>query len=149
MITYNLAKAEEVEAITHLLEQNNLPVSDVRESAIEFIVAKNNSKIIGCVGLEKQGDHGLLRSFAVDSEYRNLGVGRELYSRILKHALAFKIKTMHLLTDTAKEYFSKVGFVATNRENAPFEITETVEFSHICPVSSTYMVLEDIANYVQ
>ena len=149
MITYNLANAEEIEAITLLLEQNNLPVSDIRESAIDFIVAKNNSKLIGCVGLEKKGDHGLLRSFAVESEFRNLGVGTELYQRILKHALQFNIRSIHLLTNTASEYFSKVGFVVTDRINAPNAITETIEFSCLCPVSSQYMVLTDIAKYVK
>ena len=149
MITYNVANTEEVGDIIHLLEQNNLPASDIHESAIEFIVAKNNSKIIGCVGLEKQGDHGLLRSFAVESEFRNMGVGAELYHHILKHALQFNIKTMHLLTDTATEYFSKAGFVVTDRKNAPYEITKTVEFSSLCPVSSKYMVLADITKYVK
>jgi amino-acid N-acetyltransferase len=149
MITYKLANAEEVEAITHLLEQNNLPASDIHESAIDLIVAKNNNKIIGCIGLEKKDDHGLLRSFAVESEFRNLGVGTELYYRILKHALQFNIKTIHLLTNTASEYFSKVGFVVTDKINAPYEITETIEFSSLCPVSSQYMVLTDIAKYVE
>jgi amino-acid N-acetyltransferase len=149
MITYNIANTEEVEGIIHLLEQNNLPVLDIRESAIEFIVAKSNSKLIGCVGLEKQGDQGLLRSFAVESEFRNRSVGTELYHRILKHALQFNIKTMHLLTDTATEYFSKVGFAVTDRKNAPHQITETSEFSSLCPVSSRYMVLADITKYVK
>jgi amino-acid N-acetyltransferase len=149
MITYNTANTGEVEDIIHLLGQNNLLASDIRESAIDFIVAKNNSKIIGCVGLEKSADHGLLRSFAVDSEYRNLGIGTELYHRILKLALEFNIKTIHLLTNTASGYFSKAGFVVNDRKNAPYEITETSEFSSLCPVSSQYMVLEDINKYVK
>ena len=149
MIAYNLANAEEVKAITHVVVQNNLPASDIHESAIDFIVAKNNNKIIGCIGLENKGDHGLLRSYAVESEFRNLGVGTELYQRILKHALQFNIRSIHLLTNTASEYFSKVGFVVTDRINAPNAITETIEFSSLCPVSSKYMVLEDIAKYVK
>jgi len=149
MITYTIANAEDIEAITALLDQNNLPVSDIRENTIDFIVAINNSKIIGCIGLEKKGDHGLLRSFAVESEFRNRSIGIELYHRILKQALLFNIKTMHLLSDTASEYFSKVGFVVAERKNAPYEIAETIEFSSLCPVSSKYMVLEDIAKYVK
>jgi amino-acid N-acetyltransferase len=149
MITYYIANSEEVEDIIHLLEQNNLPVSDIRENAIDFIVAKNYGKIIGCVGLEKKGDHGLLRSLAVEREFRNLGIGTELYNRILKHAFQFQIKSMHLLTDTAGVYFSKAGFVVMDRKEAPHKITETSEFSSLCPVSSQYMVLVDIAKYVK
>lgn len=148
MTTYNLANKVDVEAIACLLEKNKLPFSDIGENVIDFIVGRKDCKIIGCVGMEKYGDHGLLRSFAVDSECRNPGVGKELYYRILKRALQFNIKTMHLLTDSANEYFSKVGFVATDRKNAPLEITKTAEFSRLCTVSSTYMVLEDIAKYV-
>lgn len=148
-IRYNIANADEVEDIIHLLEQNNLPVSDIHESVIDFIVAKNISKIIGCVGLEKLGDHGLLRSFAVEGEFRKRGVGTELYSLILKHAMQLNVKTMHLLTDSASGYFSNVGFVVSYRKNAPYEITRTIEFSSLCPVSSRYMVLADIAKYVK
>jgi len=148
MITYSIAEVKDVEAITRLLKINDLPFLDIQESAIEFIVAKNDSELIGCVGLEKHGTEGLLRSFAVENDFRNKGIGKEMYNRLLGYATQNHIKTLHLLTNTAKDYFSKTGFIIANRSKAPELISKTREFASLCPASSVYMVLEDISAYV-
>jgi amino-acid N-acetyltransferase len=142
MITFTQAPKEETEKISQLLKKNNLPVSDLRESAIVFFVAKKDRTLIGCIGLEKYGKDGLLRSFAVDNEYWNLGIGKEMYNRLLKYSQKNGIKTLHLLTNTAKDYFLKTGFSVTHRDNAPVEISKSREFEGLCPVTSTYMILD-------
>ena len=145
MITYTLADKRDLAAISLLLKINDLPFSDIQESAIDFIVAKDDQQIIGCIGLEKNGSEGLLRSFAVDHNFQNKGFGRELYDRLLAYGVQHDIKTLHLLTTTAKEYFMKVGFRLDSRSNAPEIIQKSKEFSSLCPSSSTYMVLENIS----
>jgi len=147
MITYSIAEVKDVEAITRLLKINDLPFSDIQESAIEFIVAKNDSELIGCIGLEKHGTEGLLRSFAVENDFRNKGIGKEMYNQLLRLAAKENIKTLHLLTNTAKDYFSKAGFRLANRSDAPEEINKSREFAGLCPVYSTYMVLDAISKY--
>ena len=147
MITYSLAEAEDIEAIVRLLKTNDLPFSDIRESEIEFIVAKNDNQVVGCIGLEMHGYEGLLRSFAVDSNFRNKGIGREMYNRLLRFAFLNDINTLHLLTTTAKDYFSKTGFFVASRSKAPESISKSKEFAGLCPASSVYMVLEDISVY--
>lgn len=140
MVTYSKAGNKDLEIITRLLEINNLPYSDINRNIIDFFVAKKDGKIIGCIGLENHGNDGLLRSFAVDKDYRNSGIGNELVNRLLKFATQNKINTMHLLTETAKDYFAKRGFVTTDRINAPSAISASSEFMGLCPVSSIYMV---------
>jgi amino-acid N-acetyltransferase len=147
MISYCNAGIEDMAVVIRLLEINQLPFSDINAGVVTFMVAKKDNTLIGCIGLERHGDHGLLRSFAVVDGFRNQGIGRVLYNGILKYALQFHIKSLHLLTNTAAEYFTKQGFVISDRKNAPYEITETDEFKKLCPASSTYMVLKTIELY--
>lgn len=147
MINYTMAQEKDLEGIIQLLKINDLPFSDIQESQVEFIVAKNGNDIIGCIGLEKYDGEGLLRSFAVLPELQNKGIGRELYIRLLRYACDSSIKTLHLLTDTAKDYFGKIGFNPANRDNAPGKIRNSREFTALCPVSSTYMVLHTASEY--
>lgn len=147
MITYKLAEKKDFDSIENLLKNNKLPYSDIRKIAIDFIVAKKDNEIIGCIGLEKFETESMLRSFAVDDKFKNIGIGKEMYNRILSYAHQNNIKNLHLLTNTAREYFLKVGFVVSDRNKAPQVIKETTEFSELCPASSTYMVLENISEH--
>jgi amino-acid N-acetyltransferase len=147
MITYTLAEMKDLENIERLLNRSNLPFSDIRESTVDFIVAKDDHEIIGCIGLERHHTEGLLRSFAVENNFRNKGIGKELYHRLLHYASQNNIKTVHLLTTTAKDYFLKTGFGIASRTNAPEAIRNTKEFAGLCPSSSVYMTLEEISEY--
>ncbi|HEX3008836.1 MAG TPA: arsenic resistance N-acetyltransferase ArsN2 [Bacteroidales bacterium] len=144
MITYSLAEAKDLEIIIELLQSVHLPFGDVHDSEIEFIVAKNDSEIIGCIGLEKYGRHGLLRSFVVKESFQNKGIGQGLYRQLLAFAGKEKVTTLHLLTTTASSYFSRMGFVEAKRNEAPELIGQTKEFSSLCPASSVYMTLEGL-----
>jgi amino-acid N-acetyltransferase len=144
MITYRKSQKAEIDSIKSLLQVNNLPFSDLTESPIDFIVAEKDNKIIGCIGLEIHGSEGFLRSFSVEKEYQNMGIGKELYRMLLEYACQYQIKNLHLLTNTAKEYFERIGFIAENRDKAPENIRLSKEFTTLCPLSSTYMALTDI-----
>ncbi len=144
MISYTPATETDLEAIYQLLEMNNLPHSDLKESPITFFVARNHSKVLGCIGLEQYGAHGLLRSFAVDPEQQNKGIGKELYKNLLTYAVSNQIRTIHLLTNTAREYFGRIGYRLADRNLAPQQIAASAEFAGLCPASSTYMVLDTI-----
>jgi len=148
MITYAFSSNNYQESIARLLKKNDLPFSDIVESQIDFIVVKNDQQMIGCIGIEKYGTEGLLRSFAVNPAYRKKGYGSELYNRLLKYAVQHEIKILHLLTTTAKEYFIQKGFSVQNRSFAPEIIQNTREFKSLCPSTSFYMVLENISKYI-
>jgi amino-acid N-acetyltransferase len=142
MITYTFADKIDLENIANILKKNDLPFSDLQESPVDFILAKKKLDIYGCIGLEKYGTEGLLRSFVIDPEYRKKGIGKTLYNHMLAYAVQNKIKTLHLLTTTAKDYFLNTGFSVKDRSIAPKIIQDTVEFKSLCPASSTYMALE-------
>ncbi len=149
MINISIAQVGDIEAINALLQENNLPFSDTRESKIDFLIARNSGELVGCIGMETFGADGLLRSFAVKESFRNQALGKELYLHLLKYATDTNVETLHLLTNTAKDYFLRKAFVVADRKSAPGSVQQSREFSSLCPASSTYMVLEKIATYVQ
>ena len=141
-ITYRAADSHDIPQIQQLLRQNQLPYTDLITSKIFLTVAVANGAVIGCIGLEKKGTHGLLRFFAIDERFRNRGIGYALLNRILETALNEKIEKLHLLTTTAESYFRQNGFKKSDRATAPQAIKETEEFSTICPSSVVYMTLD-------
>ncbi len=145
MIQYIISDKKDIKNISLLLSENDLPYSDIIESQVDFLVAKSNQQFVGCIGIEKYGTEGLLRSFAVNTDYRRKGYGKELYDKLIGYSIQNGIKTMHLLTATAKEYFLRKGFKVENKDNAPETIRNCKEFKNLCPSSSVYMVLEDIS----
>ena len=69
----------------------------------------------GVIGLQLLGRNGLLGSLAVDSLYRNQGVGKALYAKLVGYANLRGVTKLYLLTLTAQEYFSKLGFEKVDR----------------------------------
>lgn len=132
-------------AIEQLLVSAGLPVVGVGDALSGFLVAESlESKcIVGVVGLEICCDeYALLRSTAVEPEWRGSGVGRRLVERAIAEAESRGIKAMYLLTTTAERYFPSFGFVKTTREAVPDEVKQSVEFREACPASATVMSLD-------
>ena len=149
-IKYRLFKNHDLDAIKILLQESELPIDDIRENKIGFIVAINDTnELIGCIGLEQHGENGLLRSFAVDAAYRGKGIGHGLFNRLLSISRQNNISNLHLLTTTAEKFFERAGFILSTRNDAPASIKTTVEFSSLCPSSCTYMVMGDIQKTIK
>jgi amino-acid N-acetyltransferase len=144
VLQYRLYEKRDYDRIISLLSNNDLPVSDLRSSIAEFIVTVDKGNLVGCIGIEHYEKDGLLRSLAVDLNYRNKGIGTQLLQRLLAYCRQLDIDNIHLLTTTAEKYFLSKGFVKSNRDEAPKSIIATTEFSSICPSSSTYMTLKQI-----
>jgi amino-acid N-acetyltransferase len=138
-ITFKHAVPGDMPAIIGLLKDAELPYEDVDMDGRYFIVAAEKGKVIGVVGLEASGDHGLLRSLAVEASHRNEGLGKELLGKMILHARRTGVKELYLLTTTADKFFAKQGFEKTDRAAAPAALRETYEFMSICPVSAVCM----------
>ena len=97
----------------------------------------------GVAGLEEcGGEYALLRSTAVDPEWRGTGLGRRLVEHVIAEAESRGTKALYLLTTTAERYFPSFGFVKTKREVVPDEVQQSVEFREACPATATVMELE-------
>ena len=127
--------------VKHLLQKCGLPVSDITPKHLEhFFGFGDNSGLLGVVGLEVFGTVALLRSLAVSSKHRKNGIGRHLVAHAEQYAHAQGVQIIYLLTTTADQFFSKLGYSPAPRSQAPFAIQETAEFSNLCLSSSIFMV---------
>ena len=141
--TLRKATRDDLRAIERLLTGNKLPTVGVAESVTDFTVAEVNGEIVGVAGLELCGsEYALLRSAAVEQQWRSSGVGRKLVERVIGDAGARGLRALYLLTTTAEGYFPKFGFTRTERDTVPPEIRRTAEFTDACPASAAVMTLQ-------
>lgn len=126
------------EKVLDLLKACQLPTEDLTDEKMKnFMVARDqDDRIIGVVGVEMYQESALLRSLAVHPAYREKGVGSGLTRKIESFATHSGIKTLYLLTMTAADFFSKIGYEVTQRDRVPKSIEKTEEFKNVCPVSA-------------
>ena len=126
--------------IRELLEDNGLPTDDYEDHIESFIVVEGGGKVIGIGGLEKCGAAtGLVRSIVVVPGHRGKGLANEIYMMIEDKARNLGIKALYLLTESATEYFMKLGFEVVKRIEVPESVKETRQFRDLCPVSAVVM----------
>jgi amino-acid N-acetyltransferase len=141
-VQFRFASSGDLPAIRALLSLYNLPDTDFHHYVNNFIVAIEKEVLIGCIGLEVYQQHGLLRSLAVRRESTGRGIGSQLIERLVSLAHQHGIQKLHLLTTSAENYFVTIGFNKEDRKKAPPEISQTQEFSTLCPASAIYMVCD-------
>lgn len=140
------AERDDLPAIERLLVSAGLPTAGVAEimraHPADFFVAETNlapNRIVAVAGLEVCCHTAVLRSVAVDPEWRSRGLGRELVRHIVCDAESRGIHALYLLTLTAEEYFPRLGFERIDRSSVPSEIADTVEFKSACPATAVAM----------
>jgi amino-acid N-acetyltransferase len=129
-ITIAPANATDRQSVVALLQSQNLPTQDLPARLENFILAKENGKVIGTIGLEIFGKYALLRSMAVDSSQQGNGLGKTLYKSALELAHQKKVQEVFLITTTAAPFFKKLGFTQTKRTDVPSPIAATAQFHH-------------------
>lgn len=129
----------DLEEVKKLLLENDLPIDDIEESAVQFLVAKEGNTIVAIIGLEQYTTTGLLRSLAVRDSYKNKRIGRNLVEYLFEYCKNNAIRKLYLLTTTAEKYFEKFDFNKVQREITPTVIRKTKEFSDICPATAVVM----------
>lgn len=139
-LAIRVARAADLAAATSLLREAGLPVEDFSEDLIgNFLVASTGPSVVGCIGLEPLSNVGLLRSLAVDPDFRDGGVGRMLVGALEAHASRRGINELWLLTIDADGFFSRLGYRVQERDKAPAAIRRTAEFSLLCPDDAILM----------
>lgn len=132
-VEFRFSTPADDEAIRALLASAGLPSEDVRTGDQDYLVAISRGRIVGSVGLEKHGEVGLLRSFAVVPELRGRGLGQRLHDRILEHCALRGVETAYVLTTTAERFCLERGFERVERGSVPEALRATAQFRALCP----------------
>lgn len=127
------ASGDDRAEIARLLDACSLPSSDIDPHLGRFFVARDEGRIVGCIGLQVEGGDGLLRSLAVVPERRGNGIARRLYAKLLGQARGLGVTQLYLLTTGAEPFFEMLGFRALAREDVPQSIRATDQFRALCP----------------
>jgi len=141
-----ISKAEPaaLEGILALLDVVNLPRDGVAEHLDGFRVARDGMGwLVGCVGMERHDNLGLLRSAAVTPELQRSGLGTRLTEAILQDAARQGLSEVLLLTTTARDFFEKkFGFALTGRDAYDERLAQSPEWRLPCCSSAVLMKID-------
>ena len=96
---------------------------------------------MGSAALEVYGGAALLRSVAVEPAHRGCGLGIALTRAALDLAREQGVREVYLLTETAADFFARLGFSRIPRAQAEPAVGRSLEFTTVCPASAVCMVL--------
>jgi amino-acid N-acetyltransferase len=142
-VTPRIFRAPSEAAVRRLLGAARLPADDLTAAHFaHFFGCGTADAPRGVVGLELHGTDALLRSLAVEPAIQGRGCGTALVARAEQHARRQGVRRLYLLTTGAADFFARLGYKRTERQEAPGAIRLTGEFSMLCPASSVLMMKE-------
>ena len=140
-MNYSFATEGNGPEIKRLLTDSDLHHEDIITSQLKhFVLGWDGPKLVAVIGLEIKNHSALLRSLAVDADFRNCGIATRLVGEIEDYAKSVEVDTLYLLTLTAEIFFEKCGYRKIARDSVPAGIQETTEFQNLCPASAVCMV---------
>jgi N-acetylglutamate synthase-like GNAT family acetyltransferase len=139
-IKYSRAIPGDEAAIKTLLAACELPYLDITPFLSNFVLARSDGAIVGVIGLEVYGRAALVRSMAVIPDFRRKGIAGALNKRILALGQLLGVQEVYLLTLTAADYASGLGFQKISRDDVPESIQATGEFKSLCPQTAVCML---------
>jgi N-acetylglutamate synthase-like GNAT family acetyltransferase len=142
-MTIEKASPPSLGEIIEILSAVDLPHKGVELYLNDFLIARSRAgEMLGCVGLERHGELGLLRSAAVLPGYQGRGIGDRLIRRILEHAAGEGVTEVALLTTTAKQYFeTRFGFREASRADYQSRLADSPEWNLPRCSSASFMSL--------
>ena len=78
----------------------------------------------------------LLRSLLVIADRRGDGLGRDMLAALEARAWELGAALLHLLTNTAAQFFAAKGHAAADRATAPASTASSRESTALCPASA-------------
>ena len=136
MTSIERSKPADRAAIEALLVASDLPLDGLELALATAVVARDGDTVVGVAAVEPYGTVGLLRSVAVTETLRGTGLGRGLVTAAEDVAAESGIETLFLLTETAAEWFPRLGYEASDRAGVPAALASSPEFTDACPDSA-------------
>lgn len=137
-----ISSTDEFRVFQEQLQASDLPWRDLRFDRDLLVGYYEGDSLVGTGCLEIYGTEALLRSLSVRLGIRGKSIGTGITQFLLQHARNKNIRSVYLLTETARDFFLKKGFLEINRSNVPESIKSSSEFSNVCPASAIVMKLD-------
>ncbi|MEI7744381.1 MAG: GNAT family N-acetyltransferase [Chloroflexota bacterium] len=140
-LTVERAGSADVADAEALLAAAGLPLEGAAEALIDLgVVARSaDGGVAGAAAVERFGEAGLLRSVVVAPQARGVGLGERLVRAAEDAARAAGISALYLVTESAIEWFPRLGYEPLPREEAVPAVGGSIEFTMACSVSGVVM----------
>jgi len=99
--------------IENLSFQFPKPESVFKEDEHKYLLAKDDDRVIGYIGIEKILDEEHIINMAVHPDYRGKGIGKRLMQHVLNDEEVFFLE-VRASNETAKKIYEKYGFKVIN-----------------------------------
>jgi amino-acid N-acetyltransferase len=119
-------------AVETLLATAGLPLEGAAEALDLGVVAREGDRILAAAAVERFGEAGLLRSVVVAEDRRGTGLGRSIVAAAEQAARGAGIRDLYLLTETAPDWFPRLGYLVVDRADAAAAVGESIEFTTLC-----------------
>ncbi|NUT84787.1 GNAT family N-acetyltransferase [Pseudomonas corrugata] len=129
----------ELEPLREALLLAGLPADDLSLPGRRFFRFRQQDSDVAFGGIEGTGGDRLLRSLVVLEGRRGQGTGAAVLAALEAFAKNEGVERVHLLTESATDFFSAHGYQVQERSLAPAAISSTVQFKSLCPASATYL----------
>jgi amino-acid N-acetyltransferase len=96
------------------------------------VVAREGLDVVAAAAVERYRDAGLLRSVVVAPERRGTGLGRDVVAAAEALAAADGVRDLYLVTETAIDWFPRLGYEVVEREVASAAVGESIELTTVC-----------------
>jgi amino-acid N-acetyltransferase len=133
------ATASDTPAVEAMLAAAGLPLEGAAGALATGVVARDGAAVVGAAAVEWYGDAGLLRSVVVAEPLRGTGIGRALVAAAEDLARGLGIRDLYLLTETAAEWFPRLGYAVVGREEARAATGDSIEFTLVCATTGVPM----------
>ena len=134
-----VADPADFDTVCDLLVACCLPTEGLADHMATCLVVRQKGVIAGSVALELYGQSALLRSLAVRADQRGSGLGKALTTAALTLAADHAVANVYLLTETAPQFFSRLGFSTVSRTDVPELVRHSLEFTTACPDTAQAM----------
>jgi UDP-N-acetylmuramate: L-alanyl-gamma-D-glutamyl-meso-diaminopimelate ligase len=124
------ARREDMPRVREILEKLAMKHKDLGdERSGDVLVVTAEGRVVGAVAVELYDDAAVLRSLAVDADWRGHGFGWLLADHAVMRAREKGARRLYLLTETASDFFAeKFGFRAIDRATVDAAVTASLHF---------------------
>lgn len=137
---FNQLTSADLGELRELIETNGLDATDLEECDLNlFVGIKKGNNLVAAGSIEVFKGSGLLRSIATLPDYRRRGLALKIVKKLELLASESGIGDLYLLTETASNFFAKLGYQRTDRSDASDAISSSAQFSRLCPNSAILM----------
>ena len=131
---FRRAMPGDVAAVEALLTDAGLPLDGAAAAFGLGVVGRDalDGAVVAAAAIERYGEDGLLRSVVVAPGHRGHGVGHDLVAAAEGLAREAGIRDLWLLTETAVDWFPRLGYEVVERQRAVAAVGESIEFTTVC-----------------